>query len=141
MEKRAVNTGVARNLTPKHKEQTNHQALLEVAGAQLNGHVHDEDKVREAVAAEPEPAGVLLQLREALPHDQRPQVVQDGDRDRHQPVEVKVLVRVDDGLGDLQPAPAPHRFVRVRRALRAGVLDGFLTGRVGKISRAFNRSL
>jgi len=73
--------------------------LLEVSRPELDDDVQHEDRVGQVVGRQPHGLGELLKLREALSDDQRPHVVQHAQRQDHEPVEVEVLVRVDDVAG------------------------------------------
>lgn len=93
-----------------------HQALFQVTGAELYGHVQQEHNVTERVHGRPPAGRHALQLRQALPNYRRPQVVQRAAGQHHQPVEVEVLVRVDHRPRQLVLLPA-------QPALPAHVLD------------------
>jgi len=53
-----------------------HQALFQVTGAELDGHIQQEHNVTECVHGRPPRGSHALQLWQALPDDSRPQVVQ-----------------------------------------------------------------
>lgn len=100
-----------------------------------------------------------LQLRKALPDDQRPQIIEHADGEHQQPVEVEVLVRIDH-CPRLFPVPPPsprrrlgiprvaafasrvlHRFLRLRNLaagepFQEGVLS--LQGRFLKTNKHLN---
>lgn len=87
-----------------------HQPLLQVTGAELDGHVQQEHDVAERVHGRPPAGRHALQLGQALPDDGRPQVVQRAPGEHHEPVEVEVLVRVDHGPRQLVLLPAQPAF-------------------------------
>lgn len=60
-----------------------HQALFQVSGAELDGHVQQEYDVAERVHGRPPRGSHALQLGQALPDDGRPQVVQRAARQHH----------------------------------------------------------
>ena len=98
-----------------------HQSLLEVAGTKLHRHVQKEHKVRETVAGEPRGRRHRLQFRQALPHDQRPQIVQHATGQQHQPVIVKVLVWIHHGLRWFLRPPGPSPTTSARILVVGGV--------------------
>lgn len=110
-----------------------HQALLQIAGAYLHRHVQEENEIGEAVAGEPGGGRQRLQLRQALTNDQRPEIVENAGRQQHQPVIIKVLVRIDDGFGRFlgppwpSTAPTAGLLVVVRVALALAGVEGLLT--------------
>lgn len=60
-----------------------HQALFQVSGPELDGHVQHEDDVAEQVHDQPPVGRHALQLGQALPDDRRPQVVQRAPGQHH----------------------------------------------------------
>lgn len=116
----------------------NHEALLEIAGAKLDAHVEEEYEIGKAVAAEPERRCHFLKLRHTLPDDEGPEIVEDTGGQQHEPVVVKVLVRIDHSfrwfLRPTWPASSAARVLvvglvalalaRIYRLLALGYLSG-----------------
>lgn len=88
----------------------NHQPLFQVTGAKLDGHVDEEHNVAERVHGIPPGGRDALQLGQTLPDDGRPKVVHCAHAQQHQPVEVRVFVRIDHGPREFVLLPAQTTF-------------------------------
>lgn len=101
------------------------EALLQVAGAELDDDVDQEDQVGQIVARHPERLGQPLKFGKTLPDDERPQIVEHANRNREQPVKVKVFVRINDRRRlflSVSPLPPSQLSQSFRLSLRAGAV-------------------
>lgn len=70
-------------------------AVLEVAGAEVNHHVEQVDQIGRVVKREPEGHSVVVDLLEGKAVTERPEVVEEGQADHHGPVMVQRAGRIE----------------------------------------------